>query len=62
MVSGEPSYRSGASNIFATVPVELGSVPDHMVIDHSFAVSTAMAVLALSVAVYLAVRRERRSG
>ena len=46
----------------ASIPVVVGSVPDHLYIDHSFAISTAMALLALGLAALLAMRRVRRGG
>ena len=46
----------------ASIPVVVESVPDHLYIDHSFAISTAMALLALGLAALLAMRRVRGGG
>ncbi|UCC92703.1 MAG: hypothetical protein JSW25_08575 [Thermoplasmata archaeon] len=43
----------------ATLPVEVGSVPDHVVVDHDFAISTFLWVAAFAIVGYLFIRRRR---
>ncbi|NIP36157.1 MAG: hypothetical protein GWN18_14530, partial [Thermoplasmata archaeon] len=45
----------------ATVPVEVGSVPDHVVLDHNFAITTFIWVVAFGLVGYLVLRRKRRA-